>query len=362
LAKWMESHAHTCPTCNAEHAEQIADVVNRIAISVDEEYSEVRTEYARLAEEQRQLREKATEDVSNCPISDERIAELAHIFRMPVSGTESLEAQLVASQDFADTLFSSFERLFVPQVWKEPLSTEGIESLARDMSTRILALRAEGFAKQELPLKWEALKKTIDETALGVVSNHLPKTVGAIWRELSACLAPSRWNQSSQLEMAMELKRGAEKLGIVMKRDDEASRIPARHILNQAEQHVLGLAWFFTRHLTHGRFLIPFVALDDPAQEMDQVTYRKFVRFLQAFQRVHKVLSAPFNMLVFLHQEERALDLARATSLNGALTILEWSQEIRSSGPASTVHVLQLRNPEQTAPLPLRAEGVSTMV
>jgi len=157
----------------------------------------------------------------------------------------------------------------------------------------------------------------------------------------------------------MELKRGAEKLGIVMKQDDEVSRLPARHILNQAEQHVLGLAWFFTRHLTHGRFFIPFIALDDPAQEMDQVTYRKFVRFLQAFQRIHKVLSAPLTILVFLHQEERALDLARATSPNGALTILEWSREIRSSGPASTVHVLQLRNSEQTAPLPFFAEVAS---
>jgi hypothetical protein len=149
--------------------------------------------------------------------------------------------------------------------------------------------------------------------------------------------------------MTMELKRGAEKLGVTVRRDEVGAEVPARHVLNQAEQHVLGLAWFFTRYLTHGRFLVPFMALDDPAQEMDQVTFRKFSRFVQAFQRAHRFMSAKFGILVLLHQEERAIEFARSITGNGTLTVLEWSETVRDSGPDSTVRTVQLRNPEQRA-------------
>jgi hypothetical protein len=244
-------------------------------------------------------------------------------------------------------VFARFERLFAIPSWKSPDSDDAIAATSAEIGAKILGLRAEGTQKQELPLRWDQLKRDVDAIALEVVSNHLPKTIGGLWRELSLILAPAYWIQACTPEMTMGLKRGAERLGVTVRRNQNQAELPARHILNQAEQHVLGLAWFFTRFLTHGRFLIPFIALDDPAQEMDQVTFRKFARFVQAFQRAHRFISAKFGIVVLLHQEERAIDFARAIATNGALTVLDWSEIVQGSGPKSTVRKLQLRNPEQ---------------
>jgi hypothetical protein len=219
--------------------------------------------------------------------------------------------------------------------------------MSAEMAAKILELRAQGSEKQELPIRWDHLKRDVDTIALEVVSNHLPKTIGGLWRELSLILAPAYWIQACKPQMTMELKRGAERLGVTVRRSLGQTDLPARHILNQAEQHALGLAWFFTRFLTHGRFLIPFIALDDPAQEMDQVTFRKFGRFVQAFQRAHRFLSASFGIVVLLHQEDRAIDFARSITANATLTVLEWSETVQGIGPNSTVRRLQLRNPEQ---------------
>jgi hypothetical protein len=99
--------------------------------------------------------------------------------------------------------------------------------------------------------------------------------------------------------------------------------------------------------------------MDDPAQEMDQVTYRKFVRFAQCFLRLHRAMKRKTRLVVFLHQEERALDLARATALDGAVTILDWAKEIRMGEPKATVRLLRLRNAEQRAPFPVVRSSVS---
>ena len=104
--------------------------------------------------------------------------------------------------------------------------------------------------------------------------------------------------------------------------------------------------------LSHGRFLTPLVALDDPAQEMDQVTFRRFVRFLQSFVRPHRRAAKPLQLVAMLHQEDRALELARAISKDGEVTMLSWAREMRASGADPTVGSLKLRNPEQRAPLP----------
>ena len=84
----------------------------------------------------------------------------------------------------------------------------------------------------------------------------------------------------------------------------------------------MGLAWFFTRYLTHGRFHRAFIALDDPAQEMDQTTFRSFARFVQALLRLHEKKNVPTQLVLFLHQEDRALDMARATL--GRFIMLSW--------------------------------------
>jgi hypothetical protein len=109
-----------------------------------------------------------------------------------------------------------------------------------------------------------------------------------------------------------------------------------RYILNQSEIHVLGLAWFFTRYLTHGRFLHPCLVMDDPAQEMDQTTYRELCRLLETWCRLHRVYGRPLKVVMLMNQESRALDAARAT---GGLThLLGWVPEQKNT--LSTLNVV----------------------
>ena len=95
-----------------------------------------------------------------------------------------------------------------------------------------------------------------------------------------------------------------------------------RYILNLSEIHILGLAWFFTRYVTHGRFLCSCTTMDDPAQELDQTSFRDLCRLWETLIRLHKVNSIPLKLVIMLHQESRALDAARATG--GLLYILGW--------------------------------------
>ena len=99
----------------------------------------------------------------------------------------------------------------------------------------------------------------------------------------------------------------------------------ARYILNQAETHLLGLGWFFTKYLTHGRFRCRFLVMDDPAQQLDQTNYRDLCRFWRALVRLHAIRQIPLRLVLFLHQEDRALDAARAT--RGAVDLLGWAPE-----------------------------------
>jgi hypothetical protein len=66
------------------------------------------------------------------------------------------------------------------------------------------------------------------------------------------------------------------------------------------------------------------MVLDDPAQQMDQTTYRDLCRLLETIARIHRVCGFPLKLLVMFHQEDRALDAARA--LGATMTILPWTE------------------------------------
>jgi len=106
-------------------------------------------------------------------------------------------------------------------------------------------------------------------------------------------------------------------------------------IYNAAERHVLGLSWFFTYYLAKRRFDEAWMLLDDPAQEMDQPSYRELTRLWETLLRIHGRKERPFTLIVALHQEERALDAARAT--NGQLYILGWKKQQLDSHTESSI-------------------------
>ena len=66
--------------------------------------------------------------------------------------------------------------------------------------------------------------------------------------------------------------------------------------------------------------------------------------------RLHVARKIPLSTVVFLHQEDRALDLARATNLS--VVMIEWAAQMRTDGPHPTVKTLQLNNSDFKWPLP----------
>lgn len=356
LSKWSASNPHNCPTCDAEHLSGIQSVVSQLQREVSTEYVNMRNEYSEIQAELRRIQERRAH-IGVPPLSEERMLEISKILKIRDSDETSLDVALRGDSQFMHDLISQTESTFAFPKRGATTDLDELNALAEGIAGEAIQMRSEGLSKQEEPLRWDDLKKRVDSLAIDVVGTHLPKTLGAVWNEIASALAPAKWNQIATPRMHVELQRGSERVGVVV--DRENNRVPVRHILNQAEQHVLGLAWFFTRHLSFGRFVSPLVVMDDPAQEMDQVTYRKFVRFAQCFLRLHRAMKRKTRLVVFLHQEERALDLARATALDGAVTILEWAKEIRMDEPKATVRLLRLRNAEQRAPLPVVRYSVS---
>jgi hypothetical protein len=350
LSKWSESNPHKCPTCDAQHLTEIQSVVLQLQREVSTSYESIRKEYADIQAELKRVQERRAE-IGVPPLSDERMAEIGNLLKVRGSDGTSLDVSLRGEEKFLNDLVLQTEATFAFPKRMASMHADEMAALADSIASEVIQMRAEGLSKQQEPLRWDDLKKRVDLLAIEVVGTHLPKTLGAVWNEIASALAPARWNQTATPRLHVDPQRGSERVGVIL--DREQQRVPARHILNQAEQHVLGLAWFFTRYLSHGRFVAPLIMMDDPAQEMDQVTYRKFVRFVQSFLRLHRSIERKARLVVFLHQEERALDLARAVALDGALTILDWAKEVRMNGPTGTVRLLRLRNPEQRAPIPI---------
>ena len=352
LPDWQAVHPDRWPTCDQTHElEGITGVVSRLRASVDDELRQSRERYASLQVETKR-RQALRATAGQPPIDSDRQAELSRLLGLPSEGAESLSQRLTSNPADWRSVLSPMQRLLGGPALPERIDADAVESRADALMQSLVTKDQQSESKREAPERWKRLKRSIEDAARDVVAKHLPDTLEAVWLEIALALAPARWNQLPY-SMKLDQQRGTTRLGIVTKRrGSSAEEIPAVHMLNQAEQHVLGLAWFFTRHLVHGRFQTPLMVLDDPAQEMDQVTYRRFVRVLQSLVRAHDLTSKPLHLLVMLHQEDRALELARAIAKDGEVTMLAWAREMRCSRPDTTVTSLKLRNPEQRAPLP----------
>jgi hypothetical protein len=137
-----------------------------------------------------------------------------------------------------------------------------------------------------------------------------------LWSELVLNLTAAPWLLPARPSFDVKVRRGEQGVSVRIK-----DRL-ARYILNQSEVHILGLAWFFARYVTYGRFQHAIMVMDDPAQELDQTSFRDLCRLLETWVRLHRVSAIPLSLVVLLNQESRALDAARATG--GTLAILEW--------------------------------------
>lgn len=313
---WTKEHPETCPTCESDVSER-----DSITAIVDESYDQLAINYelARksYSEINAQLKSLQTELAimgdAESPVTDEeksRIIELLSpilkFFDQPLETAEALAMILekVAAATQLPTVPESIDN--------EKIANNAIEILRSEF------LRAQNT--MELPGYWNEINKTLNTMLGSVVQNHLPETVGRIWNELILNITSARWLLPAGPSFKVQTASGRsskKRVSVTL----EGNHL-ARYILNKAEIHIAGLAWFFTRYFTQGRFFIPLIGMDDPAQEMDQPTYRELCRLWESLLRLHRFHKQPLAMFITLNQEERALDAVRATG--GTLNTLAW--------------------------------------
>lgn len=348
LSDWVKSNPDICPTCGVDHHDTggIEKVIDELRAELDERLASFEQEGKTLNSELAEMEVKLA-SFGVCPIGKKRQAEL-HELLAPFCRDETLQTKLTNRLTRA-TLKSSLQSAQrLPEV---QLSIAEPNDIAQQLAERCLALDAEAERLWVLPERWAKIAKALDIECRGIVEQHLPETLQKLWWEITLAMTSARWNLVAAAEFQMK-GRTSQKLIIGIK---ERSDTPARYFFNQAERHIMGLAWFFARYLTHGRFYRAFMVLDDPAQEMDQTTFRTFARFVQVLLRLHNKQKFPAQFVVFLHQEERALDMARATL--GRFIMLTWQKYdddglremnvlIDNFQPHSALHLL--RSPENT--------------
>jgi len=169
---------------------------------------------------------------------------------------------------------------------------------------------------------WRSLQKRLNERLSALVGEHLPATLEALWVELAWNLTPAPWQYRARPGFNVTTARQQSVATVAM----TALGRPrlARFLLNEAEVRVLGLAWFFVRHLTAGRFRNAFAVLDDPAAQMDEPTFRDLGRLLGGLRRVHSVHRVPWMLVLFLNDHRRADTVARATG--AMMHCLQWNR------------------------------------
>lgn len=321
LQTWAGDHVNECPTCAADH-----EASGGIVKVVDDLFDSLQGD---LDEKRRLLRDKTNTikdletklaTLGHCPVSKDRRNYYEEKLLSLVG--ESTLPTILVNRASRERLKNDLHVLSVlpalPAVYTDT------EVLSNRISMEIAGLNDEGERIWSEPAKWKKVHAVLQEECRLIVEKHLPNTLEAVWSELVMALTSARWNIVGVPHFETEIRRGNEQL--MIKVGSESRQILARYLFNQAEQHVLGLAWFFTRYFTDGRFRFSLVALDDCAQEMDQTTFRSFTRFISCFQRLHKSKKQPLSILLFLHQEDRALDVSRAT--NADFNMINWEQNI----------------------------------
>lgn len=327
LESWAASRPAECPTCGADHADHggiLAVTVELRGIN-DQLLEELRQQYVKTNTIIKEIEMRMVVlGQAACPLSVERREEIGRWLR-DIAPDNAIDIWLKNPEE-RQRVIAVLQNLQVLPTLPALPEDDSMESerIAQEIQSRLV----EADNVWDAPKHWEEVKKKLSAACLEIVQSHMPRTLQAVWSELLFALTPARWNLVAEPKFDFKLSRGSNEMRVVTEKNDR--KILARYLFNQAEIHLLGLAWFFMRYFSHGRFRYALIAMDDPAQEMDQTTYRTFTRFLQTVTRLHRQHQRPFSMLIFLHQEDRALDAARA--MDAVLDVLGWEKEQTENG------------------------------
>lgn len=352
---WSKTHGDECPTCATDLSGRngLTAVIKDIRTESTAEVEEKRRIYIEITGKLKDIETKLSDlGAVPPPIEAERQAELIQMTQWLFSSRDSdLREELIVDTHRNQLL------AIISHLRQIPISTYipneiQLESIAEQMSDEL----SEAFARVVIASSEENAWREIQSTLTGLLSTlvdkHLPKTLQGLWLELSLNLTTARWQLPGEFAFTVDTKRNQPVASVSVDVGENGTRL-ARYILNEAEVHILGLSWFFVRYLTYGRFNFDFLVMDDPAQEMDQPTYRELCRLWETFMRLHLKNEVLFKLIVLLHQDERALDAARATG--GVLHFLKWN-----AGKTELLRSTRLLGETYIAPLPAEALGIDS--
>jgi len=341
---WSAQHSDTCPVCdsNVTDRKNIETVVGTLQKETTENLQTLRVEYVALQKNQKEIELKFKMiGVSICPVSAEDQVKLKSWLECFLPVGANLEDWLIDDQKRMK-IKNDLARMKIFPATPEPYAEPALES--QRLANEFIVLCKNADEALDDPEAIAEIKKILEERMEKILMEHLPATLGKVWKEITLALTTARW----LLPALPMLKLGQRGKSLSIQLDKEFDKKDkkeqfARYIYNAAEQHTLGMAWFFTYYLARRRFEEAWVLLDDPAQEMDQPSFRELTRFWETLLRLHNKKGDPFTLIVALHQEERALDVARAT--NGRLYILGWQKTQEDSGSSPSVKKVVLLAP-----------------
>ncbi len=315
---WGKHHADQCPTCGMNHAEQggILPVIQSLREQTAAERDRLRTEYSRLKGQIDEAQKGfAGLGPAHCPIPAGEQLRIAEALKWLIPGEVDFSAWITVKNQREDLLAVISALKHVPVV---PASIDS-ESEGGRVARELVWQFADARRMFEAPSNWKPVKEKLAAMLADIVNQHLPRTLGALWSELFLNLTPAPWLLPERPSIDVASRRGEQRSTLQVK-----GRL-ARYILNQSEVHILGLGWFFTRYLTRGRFLHTCLVMDDPAHELDQASFRDLCRLWETLVRLHRVYDRPFQLIVTLNQEARAIVAAR--TIGGTLSILGWTPD-----------------------------------
>lgn len=345
---WNEESPNECPSCGSDltNRQGASQAISLLLQQSQSEQNTLRDEYKILSDKIKLLDSELLSlgEMPN-PLSSERQIELQ----------EKLLWLIPNDISFSDYLSSESNTMLLKEIiqivqLRQPINEKiynedevnamSIE-MAKKIEYEIISIK-ENFEQERA---WTQVEKVINEEIMRIIDEHLPSTYQLLWMEIAQTLTPAPWQYQGKVQLDADLKNKQSTVTVDIVGSDDGIQRLAHYILNGAEIHVLGLAWFFTRYLTFGRFQHAAIVLDDPAQEMDQHTFKDLCRFFEILIRLHRVKSIPLSFVVMLHQDERAVELVRM--LNGWLHQLRWNND----GNVDMV-TLKLMTDEFKAPFP----------
>lgn len=346
VSMWAEHHPDSCPTCDTYLSEGVKGTIDALRASLETDRTASRNLYQAKKKELDSVQFALAErGVAAPPFTPDEVARLERCYSWLCSKDRTL-ADTLGDGRSRQVLVATIQ--YVNNFPRAPVINGDVYDLSVKLVGQVFTALGEHEKVLRLPAAWKEVEKVVTSRLATVTAEHLPQTIQAVWQEVARNIMPARWQQPGDIEFSAAAAGRSTVASIMVHGIDRT--VLASHILNGAEVHNLGLAWFITKYFLFGRFRYQFLVLDDPSDAMDQATFRDLCRFLETVMRLHVVEGMELSLVMLMHQDQRALDAARA--LNAVLYLLRWNKHTKSVN-----RPMRIFGENMAAPVPLLALG-----